>query len=143
MTIFDKTLQFSDAQAITATAVSTNVVDMGAMGTVKGNSAAMVQELAPGSGIPLLVQVTETFATLTSLAINIQSSADEAFTSPNTIQLASIAAADLVAGKRTPFHTPPEGLSGGYWRMQYVVTGSDATAGKITAGVVAAVDAGK
>ena len=43
--IFDKTLQFSDQQAITATAVSTNVIDLLPTGTVYGHAAALLRDL--------------------------------------------------------------------------------------------------
>ncbi|WP_299078681.1 Bbp16 family capsid cement protein [uncultured Paraglaciecola sp.] len=136
--IFDKTLQFSDAQAITATAVSTNVIDLGANDAPHGETAGPARDIAVGMEIPLAVQVVETFLTLTSLAIVLQASAAENMSSPTEITIADIAVADLVAGKTLPYPTFPEGVSGRYMRLNYVVTGSDATAGKITAGVVAA-----
>lgn len=138
--IFDKTLQFSDAQAITADAASTNILDLLATGTPYGHAAALKRDLGKGVRVPLLVQVVEAFATLTSLTIILQGSVDEAFTSPVTIHTSpAIPVATLVAGYQLPIDFFPRGTIYRYLRMYYDVTGSSATAGKITAGVVAAV----
>ena len=122
--LLDAQSLFSDAQAITATAASTNVVKFG-----KGEFTF----------VPLLIQVVEDFATLTSLTIKVQTATDEAFTTAVDLASATIAAADLTAGKVAPINYIPSGNLG-YIRIYYTVTGSNATAGKITAGVVAGVD---
>ena len=49
---------FSDAQAITATAASTNVIDTGS-----------AKDDGKGAGVPLLIQCVEDFDNLTSLTI--------------------------------------------------------------------------
>jgi hypothetical protein len=36
---------FSDSQALTQTAVSTNIIDLGATGTVTGGAAALVRDI--------------------------------------------------------------------------------------------------
>lgn len=118
---------FSDNQAITADAASTNVVKMG------GN----YKEVAFGTPIPLHIQVTEDFATLTSLNIQVQTATDAAFTTPVVLaETGAIAAATLKAGYVAPINFIPKGNKG-YMRLYYDVTGSNATAGKITAGIVA------
>ena len=73
---------FSDAQAITATAASDNVVRFG-----KGDI----------SFLPLLIQVVEDFATLTSLTVKVQTASDSAFTTPVDLASTTIAVADLKA----------------------------------------------
>ncbi len=138
--IFDNTLLFSDDQAITADAVSTNVVDLGAPGTVYGAAAAIGHDKGPGNPIPLLIQVTETFDNLTNLIISVESSADEAFTSPQSTVIGDELLAALVAGKKMPFHIWPRDMAGRYVRLDYDVVGTNPTAGKITAGVVADTD---
>lgn len=126
--LYDKENLFSENQAITADAASTNVVCL-AQGTLK--------EAAFGTPIPLRIQVTETFATLTSLEIKVQTDDNEAFSSPTTLATTgAIAAADLVEGFVAPINFIPKGNEG-YMRLYYDVTGSNATAGKITAGIVA------
>ena len=115
---------FSDAQAITATAASNNVVRFG---------------LGDISFVPLLIQVVEDFATLTSLTVKVQTAVDSAFTTPVDLASVTIAAADLKAGTILPVNYIPKGNLG-YMRLYYTVTGSNATAGKITAGVTAGID---
>ncbi len=117
---------FSDDQAITATAASNNVVRFG---------------LGDISFVPLLIQVTEDFATLTSLTVKVQTASDSAFTTPVDLASVTVAAADLKAGKILPINYIPKGNLG-YMRLYYTVTGSNATAGKITAGVTASIDIG-
>jgi len=122
--LLDAQSLFSDAQAITASSASVNVVRFG-----KGEFTF----------VPLLIQVVEDFATLTSLTIKIQTAVDSAFTNPVDLASTTILAADLKAGKVAPINFIPSGNLG-YIRIYYTVTGSNATAGKITAGVVANLD---
>ncbi len=125
--LFDLENIFSDNQAITADAASTNVIKMG--GTYK--------EVSFGTPIPLRIQVTETFATLTSLEIKVQTATDAAFTTPvDLATTGAIAAATLKAGYVASINFIPKGNKG-YLRIYYDVTGSNATTGKITAGIVA------
>lgn len=128
--IFDNTNIFSDDQAITATAASTNVIDLGAS---RG-------DIGKGIPIPILVQVTTAFATLTSLTVAIQTDSVENFASPKTLTEQTIALASLTAGAKFGFNILPLGTDERYLRVYYTVTGSNATAGNITAGIVAAID---
>ena len=69
--ILDKQNLFSEDQAITATAVSTNVIDM-------GTDNALVN--SPNEkDVELFVQVTADFATLTSLTVSLYTDSDVAF----------------------------------------------------------------
>lgn len=126
--LYDLENLFSNNQAVTADAASTNVIKL---------AAGQLKEVAFGTPIPLRIQVTEDFATLTSLNIKVQTASDEAFTSPvDLAATGAIAAADLKAGYVAPINFIPKGNLG-YMRLYYDVTGSNATAGKITAGIVA------
>lgn len=125
----DKENQFSDAQAVTATAVSTNVVDFG---TSKGDPAF-------GTPKPLVVQVVQAFAGATSVAVEFETSDTENFASAKTLASSgAVVAADLKAGYKFSMNVLPKGCKR-YNRLKYVVVGT-ATAGKITAGIVAADD---
>ena len=137
--IFDQTLLFSDAQAITATAISTNIVDTLAPGTVYGAAAPLSKDIGKGCHIPILIQVIEDFATLTSLTVDIRFSAAENMGSPKIILSQSIAVADLKAGRTFAITAVPPGSDLRYMALNYTVGGSNATAGKITAGIVMAV----
>lgn len=133
--IFD-TLQstFSEDQAVTATAISENVMQLPANDVVPGESAAIARNLGAGNEIPLLIQVTEDFATLTSLTITFETSAAAGLTSPTVLfSTGAIAAADLVAGYRIPIRVFPDAELLEYIGVRYTVTGSNATAGKVTA----------
>lgn len=135
MAILDTTLLFSENQAITATAISTNVMQFPATGTVPHEGAALARNLGPGNEIPLFIQVTEAFATLTSLTIDVVT-ADNAALSTNPVVLATtgaIAAATLVAGYKPNPRIFPDGTVKEYLGIRYTVTGSNATTGKVTA----------
>ena len=137
--IFDKTLQFSNAQAITADAASTNVIDLKALGTSYGHAAALLRDLGIGTHVPLLIQVVEAFNTLTSLDVILQGSVDEAFTSPVTILSQNKVLAALTVGAQFQIDYLPRGTTYRYIRLYYDVVGTDPTLGKITAGIVAAI----
>ena len=125
--IFDTENLFSDHQAITANAASSNVLDLGAAG----------RDIGVGESVPLQIQVTEAFDNLTSLAVAFQTSVDEAFSSPIELAASTVLLADLVAGKKFPITNVPEGTKR-YNRLYYTVTGTAPTAGKIKAGIVEA-----
>lgn len=136
--IFDNQALFSDDQAITGDAVSTNVIDLGAPGRVFGATVDLKRNIGKGMKIPLLIQVTQAFNTLTSLTVNVQVSTDEAFTSPITIATTgAIALAALKAGKIFNIDVVPRDAEERYIRLQYDCTGTDPTLGKIRAGIVA------
>lgn len=137
--IFDSTNLFSSAQAITATAASTNVIDLGATGRVVGGSANLVRDIGLGQQIPLRIQVVEAFNTLTSLAVSIQVDDNEAFSSPTTVDSQTIALAGLTLGAvfNGLYFVPPK-TNERYVRLNYTVVGTNPTLGKITAGFVMA-----
>lgn len=135
--IYDNTLLFSDAQAVTVTAPSTNVIDHGPNGTPFGSSVPLTRDIGIGEEcVPLSVRVVTAFAGLTSLQVVVQTSADNS-TWLDVESSRAVPAAELVAGFQ--FHVPndfPEGLRRRYTRLNYVVVGT-ATQGAITAGAVA------
>lgn len=127
--ILDKENLFSNDQAITATAVSESVIDNGADGT-------RVPTPNEKGQAEILIQVTETFLTCTSVKVDIQTDSAEAFGTVETLaSSAAIAVASLVAGYQFKVAVPAEVLKR-YARLNYTVAGSNATAGKITAGFV-------
>lgn len=124
--IFDNETLYSDDQAITATAVSTNVVDGG----------ATTGDLGKGRPIPIRVQVTEAFDLLTSLQFDLQVDDNEAMASAKVVQSQTVLLADLVAGKVINFNYLPKGMDERYSQLNYTVVGTAPTAGKVTAGIV-------
>lgn len=138
--IMDITTQFSSAQAITADAASTNTIDLGQPGTVLGAGAAIRRDIGPGSGVPIVVTVTETFTLLTSMNILVQTDDNTSFSSAKTVYRSpEYVLADLVVGAK--FLLPdwlPVGTDERYVRLYYDITGTAPDAGKVTAGVVMA-----
>mgnify|MGYP000191400090 CR=1 FL=1 len=132
--IFSAQQIFSDDQAITGDADSTNVIDLGVPGTPYGAAAALNDDVGKGAKIPLLVQVTADFNTLTSLNINLSTGATTAL--GTTIATQNILLADLVAGKQFNLDFLPNGIVERYLGIEYDVVGTDPTLGNITAGIV-------
>lgn len=137
--IFDKTLQFSDRQAVTADAASTNIIDLRALGQVYGHAAGLTRDVGIGSKVPLLCQIVEAFNNMTSLEIQLQGSVDEAFTTPVVIAREVVLLADAKIGKQFNIDFLPRGTKFRYIRLYYDVTGTAPGAGRITAGIVAAI----
>jgi hypothetical protein len=139
--ILDRTETFSNAQAITATTASTNVIDTGQPGTVYGAATALRRDLGKGNAVPLALSVVQSFNNLTSFNVQYQVADDAAFTQNLTTTFVSptYSLADMQAGAR--YHLPdavPVGSDRRYHRLLYTVTGTNPTLGQITAGFVAA-----
>lgn len=134
--IFSANQLFSDDQAVTATAVSTNIIDLGAPGTPYGGAAALNQDIGKGVPIPILIQVTTAFNTLTSLTVTLENdSTSDLATAPIVLATEVILLADLIVGKQTFMHYMPNGITKRYLGVRYTVTGTNPTLGKITAGI--------
>lgn len=132
--ILDSQALFSDKQQITASAVSTNIVDLGKVGTpIRGNTLNRNSGL--GTKIPLLVQVTSAFAGLTSLTIDVQTSATSDFATPTTVYSQSMPVAALVTGARMSLPVVPYNTKQRYARLNYTVAGGTTVTGAITAAV--------
>lgn len=128
--IFDQQTLLSDAQSVLATAASTNVIDLGPI------KSGLVRDIGKGQPIPLRIQVVETYNTLTSLTFALQVDDNEAFSSAKTVWSQVVVLADLKAGKVIVPEWIPRGTDERYMRLNYTVTGTAPTTGKITAGVV-------
>ena len=121
--ILDEQALFSDEQAVTASAASTNVIK------VNG-------DIGKGEPVEILAQVVAAFATCTSVKVGVQTDDAENFSNAVTLaETGAIAVASLVAGYKFPIIFLPKGIKK-YLRLYYTVAGSNATTGKITAGIV-------
>ncbi len=123
--ILDKQTLYSDDQAVTVTAASTNLID---------HSVAADQ----GKGVPMeiLIQVTEDFGALTSLTVSLEVDDNASFSSVKTVATTgAVVLADLVAGKQFSLNHMPLGADERYSRLKYTVAGTTANAGTIVAGV--------
>ena len=153
--LLDKENLASDAQAVTATAVSTNSVDL--LGTFWYNPGAAApttpqipgfvatpgasqslnapKDFGKGADIQAFCQVgTAAFTGGTSIQAQIIMSANANLSSATVLaESAVIALASLVAGYQFRFGTVPPGITSRYLGYNYVVVGTMAT-GTITAG---------
>ncbi|TIW56683.1 MAG: hypothetical protein E5V54_11225 [Mesorhizobium sp.] len=127
--IFDMQTLLSDAQAIVATAASANIIDLGPIAN------GIVRDIGKGKPIPLRIQVVEAFNNLTSLTIALQTDDNSGFASPKTVWSQTYVLADLIAGKVIVPEYITRGTDERYMRLNYTVTGTAPTTGKITAGV--------
>lgn len=136
--LLDGETQFSNRQAITTTAVSTNTIDLGAAGTRANNTSPLTRDIG-GWVKDLLIQVTQDFAGGTSVQVQMQTDDNVAFASPTVVaQTAAIPVSSLKAGYCFPLSGFPVGTSERFVRLNYVVAGT-MTAGTITAAVTAGV----
>ncbi|HDE1913022.1 Bbp16 family capsid cement protein [Klebsiella pneumoniae] len=125
--LLDQQALFSAAQAITATAASTNVIDTGSN-----------KDVGKYGDIPLLIQVVEGFNNLTSLTVTVQTDDNSAFSSAADVLSMTIPLASLVLGYKSPIITLPMKMER-YIRLNYTVTGTAPTTGKVTAGITGGV----
>lgn len=135
--ITSKQQSFSTNQAVTSTGASTNVIDLGAPGTVLGAPVALSRDIGKGTRIPILVQLTaDATGTSPTLDVTLQVDNDEAFGSPKTVATATQIAGGS-AGDKAELEWIPEGTDERYMRLLYTVGGTS-PAYQITAGIVAA-----
>ncbi|EMV9403987.1 hypothetical protein AADU91_004498 [Klebsiella michiganensis] len=125
--LLDQQALFSAVQAITATAASTNVIDTGSN-----------KDVGKYGDIPLLIQVVEAFNNLTSLTVTVQTDDNSAFSSAADVLTMTIPLASLVLGYKSPVITLPMKMER-YIRLNYTVTGTAPTTGKVTAGITGGV----
>lgn len=120
---FTKQIDGTLAQAITASAASTNKLKLH-----PGTSP----DAGKGSRLKVVARVTEDFTTLTGLTIGLRTDDDVAFGSPTTlISSAKVLLAALVKGKVVELLVP-EGCEK-HLDLYFTVDGSNAGAGKIEA----------
>jgi hypothetical protein len=132
----DKQNEFSDSQAVTATAISTNVIDTLPM---TGNPN-LTQNLGGFQGAFLVVQIDVTFTGATSMAISLESDSTANLATSPTVHYNSgaIVEASLVAGANggnfiiIPL---PVGAYERYLGLRYTVVGTHG-AGAISAFLV-------
>ncbi len=137
--ILDYLNMFSQAQAVTATAPSTDVIDLGPLSG--GND---VRDIGPGYPVEFMAQVASTAAAggSATVTISLQTSKTSDFASAATLlQTGAIAVADLKAGYRY-VATVPHGVQR-YLRVNYTVATGPLTAGAFTAGLLLDADANR
>lgn len=130
--------EFSNAQAITTTEASTNLIDLGATGTVHGAPAALVRDIGKGNPIPIYVRLdVAAGGTSPTLVVTVETDDNSGFASA-TVRATSNTIAGGAAGEEVWLNVYlPEGSNERYLRLNYTTGGTTPTH-TITAGVVAA-----
>lgn len=116
--LLDETLVFSEEQAITEEAPSTNVVDQGAAGDAY-------------NALWVVVNVKEDFAGATFLDVDVETSEDSSFADAKVLASVQAPAAALKAGENIVALRLPAGCKR-FIRLNYVPEGS-VSAGKVKA----------
>lgn len=119
MAYMDAQLLFSDAQALTATAVSTNYINLGTaysfIGTGEPMAAVVTVDVAAGGTSPTLV-------------VAVQSDDNTSFSSAATVATTgTIAGATLTAGYEIVIAIPAGTSTEQYLRLNYTVGGTTPT----------------
>ncbi len=122
--LLDAEQELSTAQAITATALSENIIDL------TSTRGAQAQD----DQLWLVVRVGTAFATLTSLTIEIWNHTTTTVTSGTMLlRSAAIPVASLTANTTVFKCKVPVGLTKRYLGLNYTVAGSNATTGTVDA----------
>lgn len=119
--IQDALLQFSDAQALTATAASTNTIDL------FPNANGQNTNIAEGEPMCVMIAPSVSADATTgdeTYAVAIQTDDNTGFGSPTTLATVSIPAAALKAGATPVFIGLPSGLYERYLRLNYTLGGT-------------------
>lgn len=128
---------FSDSQALTATGASTNIIDLGATGTVIGAPAALVRDIGKGNPIPIIVNLdVAAGGTSPTLDIAVQVDTTDAFSSPTTVATSEQVAGGAAGDSVYLDVYLPEGTNERYLRLNYTLGGTTPTY-TLTAGIVA------
>ena len=107
-------------QAVTVTALSTKAVNVGSWAGRRREP------------VNLEVRVTEAFLTCTSVAVEIHTSATESGTYVKIASTAAVVFVELIVGYKFKLQFLPD-IQKPWVKLQFVVAGSNATAGKIFA----------
>ena len=130
--ILDKQTKFSDAQAVTATAISTNVLDLR-----NGATPALVDEGMSGPETWLVAQATSAFtaAGAATVVITVESSTTADLATSPTVHFTSapIPVASLIAGFTAMRLQLPSGDYKRYLGLRFTVATGPFTAGAVTA----------
>ncbi len=135
--ILDTENLFSDDQALTVTAVSTNVIDLTAAGTPP-NSNALIRDIGPGEPIDILIQLTvASGGTSPTLIVTLEKDTGEAFPSATVVATSATLTGGAV-GDRLSIRYMPDLTDERFIRLNYTLGGTNPTY-TVTSGVVAGV----
>lgn len=131
--ILDKTNEFSDSQAVTATAISTNVIDLNPDG------ANPIIDIGSGEPVELIIQVdaTATAAGAATVTASLESSDAPGLTSATVhVTTGPLALSALTGGAEIARFRLPAGDYKRYLGVRYTVGTGPLTAGAFSAFIV-------
>lgn len=133
--ILDKLLEFSDAQAVTVTALSTNVVDLYPLGNQTVTN--LTRDIGTGEDTYLVVQVGSTVTGAGTLTVTLETDDNVGMASP-TVHFTSsaIAFGSLTAGTAPIRVKLPAGNYERYMAVRYTVAAGPFTGGTFDAFIV-------
>ena len=126
--ILDAQALFSDAQAITAQAVSTNAYDAGS-----------VRNLGTGQRLSIVIVVDTAFTDTGSdstLAVELVTDDNSSLSSPTVIATLGTFSALSAAGTKIVAALPQGAVYERYFGLRYTPAGGNLTTGAVTAGIV-------
>lgn len=133
--ILDLESMFSDDQALTVTAVSTNIIDLGATGTPPLSSTALTRDIGPGMPIDILIQViVAAGGTSPTLDIDLEQDDNLGFSSA-AIVASAVQLTTAAVGDRASIRWIPDGTNERFIRLNYTLGGTSPTY-TVTAGIV-------
>ncbi|EKD5498879.1 hypothetical protein OR538_005012 [Pseudomonas aeruginosa] len=131
----DKQAEFSDSQAVTATAISTNVYDLYPRGNAVNTN--VTRDIGVGEDIYLVVQcdTTATAARAATVTVSLESSSTADLATTPTVHFvsATLALANLVGGTTLLAIKLPAGQYNRYVGVRYTVATGPLTAGAFSA----------
>lgn len=130
---------FSDSQGpITASAASTNILDIGAAGTPYGAPGPVNRDLGNyPKHIDMDVRVTQAFNNLTSLKIALETDDNAGFASAKEVASRTYLLAEINSIKQLQFPSALiRGVDEQFLRLNYTVAGTAPSTGKIFAAIV-------
>jgi len=128
--IFDKTLMFSEEQALTGTTtISTNIIDLGPVAN------GLKRDIGKGGDIPILVQAVSSFTGAGTIQVFCDTSDNEAFPTYYPIWQSPVySTVNMKVGDVFVPESVTRGVNRRYMRLRYVAS-STGVMGKITAGI--------
>jgi hypothetical protein len=138
--ILDKFLEFSDAQAVTSTAISTNVVDLAPLGNGVGTNT--VRDIGSGEDVYLVVRTVEAATDSgndATLTVTLESDSTENLATSPTVHFSTGAiafAAFSPVGSEVAKIKLPAGDYERYLGVRFTVASGPLTGGKFDAFIV-------
>lgn len=131
----DKQAEFSDSQAVTATAISTNQYDTHPRGN--GTVTNLTRDIGVGEDVYLVIQcdTTATAAGAATLTVSLESAADAGLTTTPTVHFTTgaLPLANLTGGRTLAAIKLPAGDYQRYIGVRYTVGTGPLTAGAFSA----------